>query len=121
MYCIYYTELNVQVFNYAQKQRICREDCKYALDENFHGYFCPRRKAAKFCHPDKDCEAQKHKVQKKSILAHHVRKPWVWGDSDTGQKGTGDQAWVWLPAATMSWSNQKLLYPQQIPVCVSLI
>ena len=24
---------------------------KYALDESFYGHFCPRRKAANFCHP----------------------------------------------------------------------
>ena len=24
---------------------------KYALDESFYGHFCPRRKAADFCHP----------------------------------------------------------------------
>ena len=47
----YFTELNLQIWEYAQKRRICREICKYALDENFHGHFCPRRKAAKFCHP----------------------------------------------------------------------
>ena len=34
--------------------RICRENCKYVLDGNFHGHFCPRRKAVKFCHPDDD-------------------------------------------------------------------
>ena len=52
VYIAYFTELNLQTCDYAQKQRICRENCKYAFDENFHGYFCPRRKAAKFCHPD---------------------------------------------------------------------
>ena len=51
VYIAYFAELNLQICDYAQKQRICRENCKYALDENFHGYFCPRRKAAKFCHP----------------------------------------------------------------------
>ena len=30
---------------------MCRENCKYALDERFHGHFCPRRKPAKSCHP----------------------------------------------------------------------
>ena len=45
----------------------------------------------------KDCEAQNTRSKRKSVLAHHVGKPWVWGDSDAGQKGTGDQAWVWLP------------------------
>ena len=51
MVCIaYYTELNLQICNYAQKRRICRDNSKYALDENFHGNFCPRRKAANFCH-----------------------------------------------------------------------
>ena len=48
----YITELNLQICNYVQKRRICRENCKYAFDENFHGHFCPRRKAAMFCHPD---------------------------------------------------------------------
>ena len=47
----YYTELNLQICNYAQKRRICREISKYAPDENFCGHFCPRRKTANFCHP----------------------------------------------------------------------
>ena len=47
VYIVHLAELNLQICNYAQKRRIC----KYALDENFHGHFCPRRKAAKFCHP----------------------------------------------------------------------
>ena len=51
VYIAYFTELDLQICDYAQKRRICRENCKYALDENFHGHFCPRRKAAKFCHP----------------------------------------------------------------------
>ena len=39
MVCIaYYIELNVQICNYAQKQRICRENSKYAPDENFCGH-----------------------------------------------------------------------------------
>ena len=45
IYCI------LQICDYALKQRICRENCKYAFDDNFHGHFCPRRKAAKFCYP----------------------------------------------------------------------
>ena len=52
VYNAYFTELNLQICDYAQKRRICRENCKYVMDENFHGHFCPRRKAAKFCHPD---------------------------------------------------------------------
>ena len=47
----YFTELNLQICGYAQKRRICRENSKYALDENFHDHLCPQRKAAKFCHP----------------------------------------------------------------------
>jgi len=45
----YYTELNLQICDYAQKRRICRENGKNALD---HAHFCLRRKAANFCHPD---------------------------------------------------------------------
>ena len=51
VYVAYFTESNLQICNFAQKRRICCENCKNALDENFHGHFCPRRKAAKFCHP----------------------------------------------------------------------
>ena len=47
----YYTELNLQFCNYAQKRRISRENSKGAPDNNFCGHFCPRRKAANFCHP----------------------------------------------------------------------
>ena len=51
VYIAYFTELNSKIWDYAQKRRICRENCKYALDERFHGHFCPRRKPAKSCHP----------------------------------------------------------------------
>ena len=51
VYIAYFTELILQICDYAQKRRIWRENCKYALDENFHCHFCSRRKAAKFCHP----------------------------------------------------------------------
>ena len=47
----YFTELILQICDYAQKRRIWRENCKYALDEDFHFRFCSRWKAAKFCHP----------------------------------------------------------------------
>ena len=40
VYIAYFTELNLQICDYAQKQHICRENCKYALDENLYGHFC---------------------------------------------------------------------------------
>ena len=51
VYIAYFTELKSKIWDYAQKLRSCRENCKYALDENLHDHFCPPRKAAKFCHP----------------------------------------------------------------------
>ena len=51
VYIAYFTDLNLQICDYAQKQRNCRKNCKYAFDENLHGHFCPRRKAANYCHP----------------------------------------------------------------------
>ena len=51
VYIAYFTELNLQICDYSQKRRICCEIGKYAFDKNFHGHCCPRRKAAKFCHP----------------------------------------------------------------------
>ena len=41
VYIVYFTELNLQICDYTQKRRICRENCKYAFDENIHGHFCP--------------------------------------------------------------------------------
>ena len=35
VYIACYTELNLQICNYAQKLRICREKSKYALNESF--------------------------------------------------------------------------------------
>ena len=51
VYIAYFTELNLQICDCAQKRHIWRENCKNAFDENFHCHFCSRRKAAKFCHP----------------------------------------------------------------------
>ena len=51
VYIAYFTELNLQICEYAQKRRICRKNSKYALPNNFYGHFCPRRKAANFCQP----------------------------------------------------------------------
>ena len=37
VYIAYNTELNLQICNYAPKRRTCRENSKYAPDENFCG------------------------------------------------------------------------------------
>ena len=50
IYIAEYTELNKNC-NYASKRCFCCENNKYVADENFCGHFCPRRKAANFCHP----------------------------------------------------------------------
>ena len=51
VYITNFTDLILQICDYAQKRRIWRKNCKYELDENFHCPFCSRRKAAKFWHP----------------------------------------------------------------------
>ena len=38
------------ILNKIRKFAITRKNSKYAPDENFWGHFCPRRKAANFCH-----------------------------------------------------------------------
>ena len=58
VYIAYFTKLNLQICDYAQKRRICREKRKYVLDENFQGHFCLRRKAANFCHPARRTEKE---------------------------------------------------------------
>ena len=66
VYIAYFTELNLQICDYAQKRRICRENCNYALDENFHGHFCPPTKGCQVLPPwswlnmwnDKSCKIQ---------------------------------------------------------------
>ena len=50
--CFHCFQSNLQICNYAQKRRICHENSKYMPDENFCGHFCPRWKAANFCHPE---------------------------------------------------------------------
>ena len=37
--------------NHVQTRRIFRENSKYVPHEIFCGHFCPRQKAANFCHP----------------------------------------------------------------------
>ena len=56
VYIAYFTELILQICDYAQKRCIWRKNCKYTLDENYHCHFCCRRKAAKFCHPAHLCK-----------------------------------------------------------------
>ena len=51
VYIAYFTELNLQICDYAQKQRICRKNCKYALDKSFHGHFCPLTKGCQILPP----------------------------------------------------------------------
>ena len=75
----YFTELNLRICNYAQKRRICRENCKCALDENFHGHFCPWWKAAKFCHPVKASIVKEDVMSviqphEKVFLGHKINK-----------------------------------------------
>ena len=69
VYIAYFTELNSKIWEYAQKRRICRENCKYALDERFHGHFCPRRKPAKSCHPVY--------VYDERVLRQHFNLIWI--------------------------------------------
>ena len=58
VYIAYFTELNLQFCDYAQKLCIFCENCKYAFDENFHVHFCLGRKAANFCHPARRTEEE---------------------------------------------------------------
>ena len=39
VYIAYFTELNLQICDYAQKRRICRENSKYAPDKSFVAIF----------------------------------------------------------------------------------
>ena len=51
VYIAYFTELKLQICDYAQKRRICRENCKYALDERFHGHFPSDERLPSFATP----------------------------------------------------------------------
>ena len=73
VYIAYFTELNSKILDYAQKRRICRENCKYALDERFHGHFCPRRKPAKPCHPGHACDGRTDIYRKWKIVQYYGR------------------------------------------------
>ena len=43
VYIAYFTELILQICDYAHKRRIFCENCKYALDKNFHGLLSPTK------------------------------------------------------------------------------
>ena len=64
---------------HAQKQRIWRENCKYALDENFHCQFCSRRKAVKFCHPDTVCSKWNLSWKYIPLFSTSARHGQIWG------------------------------------------
>ena len=83
VYIAYFTESILQICDYAQKRRIWRENCKYALDENFHCHFCARRKAAKFCHPATHSTHTQicHVLQQSAMLTHSPVDSW-WCSSD---------------------------------------
>ena len=51
---------------------------KYALDENFHDHFCPRRKAAKFCHPVPNYLSSCLPVQSLEIFSRCLFPGLVW-------------------------------------------
>ena len=70
-YSAYYTELNLEIYKYEQKQRICRENSKYASGEMFSGHICPRRKAANFCHPARQLFSQMR------IIVHSQKQPFL--------------------------------------------
>ena len=66
VYIAYFIELYLQI-------------CKYALDKNFHGHFCPPRKAAKFCHPVKASIVKEDVMSviqphEKVFLGHKINK-----------------------------------------------
>ena len=39
VYIAYYSDMNLQICNYAQKRRICRENSKYAPDKKIMAIF----------------------------------------------------------------------------------
>ena len=41
VYIAYFTELNLQICEYAQKRSICRENCKYAVAKIIMTIFAP--------------------------------------------------------------------------------
>ena len=69
VYFANYTKLNLQICNYAQKRRICCENSKYAPDKNLCGHFCPRRKAANFCHPESGQSHRPHEDPQRGLEA----------------------------------------------------
>ena len=60
VYIACFTELNLQICDYAQKRRIYRENGNYTPDENFCGHFCLRRKASNFCQADRRLPLMNH-------------------------------------------------------------
>ena len=77
MVCIaYYTVLNVQICNYVQKQRICRENSKRALDKSLYGHF-----------------ALVERLPTSATLVLGKRKAWDTWASDGNEKGRNKREW----------------------------
>ena len=69
VYIAYYTELDLQICNYARNRRICR----VYSNENFCGHFCSRRKAGNFCH-----SVYKEFRNSHATLRHKPKGPLNW-------------------------------------------
>ena len=115
VYIAYFTELNSKIWDYAQKQRICRKNCKYALDERFHGHFCPRRKPAKSCHPataEKSCydwQCLPRPLRYKGNGHLYIKKSNTVNPISFFQNLTFE--WTWAGNLTKRWSPEKRRWP----------
>ena len=80
VFIAYFTELILQICDYAQNDAFEAKIVKKTLDENFHCHFRSRRKAAKFCHP------AKYKSSDQSTVSKHIgqradNKSNSWGEA----------------------------------------
>ena len=71
VYIAYLTELDLQICNYAQKRHIYREIVNTRLTKFVWpiGHFCPRRKAANFCHPESGQSHRPHEDPQRGLEA----------------------------------------------------
>ena len=86
VYIAYVTELILQICDYVQKRRIFRENSKYVPHENFCGHFCPRQKAANFCHPGQWHAWHLHQsyyLKKNPGADQAIQHLYVWRCNDT--------------------------------------
>ena len=78
VYIAYFTELNLQICDYAQKRSICLENCEYALVENFPWPFLPPTKGCQVLPPCSHCKYTPIYCNEETLEIYSLQADYNW-------------------------------------------